>query len=126
MRLATKGCRISSSIPAFTHRSSATSAAQLSDSTEESRRLDMPATPRRRWFQFSLAEWLILTTLLGVAWWQCVHPVPGFRYYPSQADICEIAIASAAIIGLWLIGSITVRSLVRHRQQVPDSIGDKP
>ena len=31
----------------------------------------MLTPPRRRWFQVSLAEWLILTTLLGIAWWQC-------------------------------------------------------
>ena len=30
----------------------------------------MPTPPRRRWFQVSIAEWLILTTLLGIAWWQ--------------------------------------------------------
>ena len=33
----------------------------------------MPTPPRRRWYQVRLAESLILTTLLGVTWWQCVR-----------------------------------------------------
>jgi len=33
----------------------------------------MPTTSRRRWFQVSVAEYLFLTTLLGVVWWQCAR-----------------------------------------------------
>jgi len=108
----------------------------------------MQTVPRRRWFQVSLAEWLILTTLLGVAWWQCamwpaadVLPfvttshvfwsefgeVAGDSTYTSVGPFCfqrsptssEVAIrgaiSSAAIIGVWLVGSIAIRAVIRRR-----------
>ena len=104
----------------------------------------MPTPPRRRWFQISLAEWLILTTLLGVAWWQCaswpvVDRVPdtgpdapkaifAWGYvFPPRIVLVDVermpppgvvavrgAIASIAIIGVWLVGSIAVRAIVRR------------
>ena len=91
--------------------------------------------PRRRWFQVSLAEWLILTTLLGGAWWQCTRwpvadtvpaPIPkltiGERLVGPLAAIpikrrpiwqevaVRGAISSVVIIGVWLVGSIAVRA----------------
>lgn len=119
----------------------------------------MQTVPRRRWFQVSLAEWLILTTLLGLAWWQCARwpvadtelrqvsdgssPPPlkvengvvsgawRLQYFvtkkfaiqrtPTRREIAvRVALSSAAIIGVWLVGSITVRAIIRRRS-VPHS-----
>ena len=45
----------------------------------------MPTPPRRRWYQVSLAEWLVLTTLLGVAWWFCTQlPVAETEFRQAQ------------------------------------------
>lgn len=99
---------------------------------------------RRRWFQFSLAEWLILTTLLAVGWWQCtqwpvfdeiaalIHLVDidigGPELTPSEhlahmqrkPTVPEIVvrgvIASTAIVCAWLVCSLLVRAFVRGRR----------
>ena len=108
--------------------------------------------PSRRWFQVSLAEWLILTTLLGIAWWQCARwpvadtattivqePFPGQsppvtasgwrlayvkqvkktidikRAPPRRETAVRAGIASAAIVGVWLVGSIAVRAILQRR-----------
>ena len=89
---------------------------------------------RRRWYQISLAEWLILTTLLSVAWWQSARwPVVEtvtVRKIVEQRGVAPIhkeetlvvgthgpavkeisrrcAIASASIVGVWLACSIAV------------------
>lgn len=115
-----------------------------------------PCPPHRRWFQVSLAEWLILTTLLGVTWWFCTQlPVAETEFRQAQvgsngpARLREVngvmvptsskqyfefkqfaiermptrseaairgAISSAAIISVWLAGSVAVRGIVRHRR----------
>ena len=114
----------------------------------------MPTPPRRSLLQISLAEWLILTTLLGIAWWQCAWwPVndtgsrllaqPGhdpddpfddahlfahvfedgalverydFQRPPMRYEVfARLAVSSAAIIGVWLVGSIAVRAILRRR-----------
>lgn len=101
----------------------------------------MPTQSRRRWFQVSLAEWLILTTLLSVAWWQGarwpvreVMPVNCITIeYLDESDDADAetfymkfeptphevavrgAISSAAIVGVWLVGSVAVRAIWRRR-----------
>jgi hypothetical protein len=80
-----------------------------------------------------LAEWLILTMLLGLAWWQCARwpmtvtirggklitpveamPLVAAQFEPSPNVIAKrCAISSAATIGVWLAGSIAVRARVR-------------
>ena len=106
---------------------------------------------RRRWFQVSLAEWLILTTLLGLALWQCVRPVEGVRTViptaspsnpnprstppenwrithetpngqamerpPTLSETTFRLVLSSAFIGIWLVGSIAVRAIIRRRSE---------
>jgi hypothetical protein len=78
------------------------------------------AKKRRRWFQFGLAEWLILTGLLGIAWWQCIRwPVPDTEL-PEESErkptrreaMVRMAISTVAIVGVWLVGSIAVRGFL--------------
>jgi hypothetical protein len=81
---------------------------------------------RRRWFQLGIMECLILTALLGVAWWQAAQS-PVMEFYelagppPDRIGVWirtpthrEMAIrgllASAAIIALWLGGSVVWRA----------------
>lgn len=118
----------------------------------------MSTPQRRRWFQVSLAELVILTTLLGVAWWQCIkwpvadtatttvmQQIPGpvapvapgqwrmayVRPVTSTIDIerpstprevaVRGAIATAVIVGIWLVASGAVRVVAwRRGRTVPN------
>jgi hypothetical protein len=89
----------------------------------------MPTAPpkRRRWFQFSIMEFLILTALLGVAWWQAAQwPVMEFyelagpppdrigvwiREPTHQETATRGMLASAVIIALWIAAGVVWRAV---------------
>ena len=55
----------------------------------------MSRAGRRRWFQFSVGELLLLTAVLGIAWWQC-----------SQWPVTEVVGNSPVSIGQWMSGVV--------------------
>jgi hypothetical protein len=107
----------------------------------------MTAPLRRRWFQFSLAEYLVLTTLLCIVWWQAsTRPFTqynqnwvtkdsnGVVISSSHADSItlfrppfDVAIKrgatwSAATMGICVAGSIAIRGgrvLIQRRKERP-------
>lgn len=104
----------------------------------------MPTPPCRRWFQISLAEWLILTLLLGIVWWQCARwpvtetvlvgvaidlpgPVPSVKSTELQdmerkpmwdEAVVRGAIWSAALIAGWLVVSNAKRWLLQSHSHM--------
>ena len=90
----------------------------------------MPTPPRRRWFQFAIGEFLILTAVLGVIWWQAARwPVmetfelagrPPGRIgaairAPTHRDIATRGLlASTIVIAAWM-GARAAWSAARSR-----------
>jgi hypothetical protein len=95
--------------------------------------------PNRRWFQFSLKELLVLTTILAIACWVLAHwtvemdAAPGqtidtpigkvsFQtyvhatfYLPLRQIALRLSIVAAVLIPAWIIGREIVRRLVAAR-----------
>ena len=85
---------------------------------------DVAAT-RRRWVQFALWEFVVVTSLLGVVWataatqlvnepvylldWPFLRMVPNAYRPPTESDIAYRGIlGSAALVGVWFIARTIV------------------
>jgi hypothetical protein len=106
----------------------------------------MPTPPRRRWFQFGIAEMLALFALLAIVWWQSsVRPVkyiipkgtavggPGDAFTfttaedqhktraPGRTEIARRGVVvSVATVAAWLAGRLALRRIIRGKPQAPN------